>query len=102
MPYAFVRNRDGTITTIAFPGAASTYGFAINSKGDIAGMYQLSAGGPSHVYVFSAGGFDTVDVPGAAIGAAHGISSKGHIVGYFETPEGKRHGFIAVPAHAPQ
>jgi len=60
-------------------------------------MYQVVAGGPSHAFVFSAGGFETLDVPGAAISAAHGINSKGRIVGYFETPEGIRHGFIATP-----
>jgi len=96
IPSAFVRNQDGTVTTIALPGAASTYGFAINSKGNIVGMYQVVAGGPSYPFVFS-GSFETLDVPGAVNGAAHGINSKGQIVGYFDTPEGKRHGFIATP-----
>lgn len=77
VPFAFVRNQDGTVTTIALPGTYSTYGFAINSKGNFVGMYQVVAGGPSHAFVFSAGGFETRDVPGAAISAAHGINSKG-------------------------
>jgi len=70
---------------------------SLNSKGNVVGMYQVVAGGPSYPFVFSAGSFETLDVPGAVNGAAHGINSKGQIVGYFDTPEGVRHGFIATP-----
>jgi len=73
-----------------------------NSKGNFVGMYQVVAGGLSHAFVFSAGGFESLDVPGAAISAAHATNSRGQILGCFDTPEGRRYEIIAVSLKASQ
>jgi hypothetical protein len=39
MYHAFLRSRDGTITTFDFPGATSTSGASINQEGTITGSY---------------------------------------------------------------
>jgi hypothetical protein len=63
--HGFVRSPSGPITTVDFPGAASTFLTGINTLGVLAGTF-LDSAGAQHGFVRSpAGTFRQIDVPGA-------------------------------------
>ena len=90
--------KDGTFSTIDFPGAAQTTGtqfelggglgstaFGINRHGDVIGEYA-TADRVAHAYLLRRGRFTSFDAPGSVSSAtsetaAFSINSFGHIVG---------------------
>lgn len=85
--------KDGSFTLIDVPDSTSTQVWAINSRGEMVGVY-VSAG-VTHGFLLSGGRFQTIDYPGAALTFANGINAQGDIVGeYATTPTGPHHGFI--------
>jgi hypothetical protein len=62
--HGFVRNRDGSFSSIDVPGALGTYAFGINSAGEIVGFY-VDSSGVGHGFVLSHGVFITLDFPEA-------------------------------------
>ena len=114
--HGFVRATDGTITSFDGPGAAATgtaiidgtFGFSINTNGDIAGTY-LDAGSVIHGFVRAADGTMTppIDAPGAGTGALQGtasfsINDLGKITGAYADPNGMLHGYVAQFTATPQ
>jgi uncharacterized membrane protein len=83
--HGFVRELDGTITTIDVPGADDTQVFGINDRGQIAGV-QRSRGGTFRGFVLDRGAFTTVDVPGAIGGDAgvNDIDDRGRLIGDYD------------------
>src|SRR5262249_31917191 len=77
--------RNGTFTTIDFPGSLFSQAFAINVNGVIVGDYAADNGtgngNTQHGYVLASGTFTSIDFPGAAFTTARGINSQGDIVG---------------------
>jgi len=65
-----------TFTTIAVPGATTTFLRGINNSGQIVGDY-FDAGG-SHAFLYSAGTFTTLNIPDSE---AFSINNSGQIVG---------------------
>jgi hypothetical protein len=60
----FLRDADGTVTTLAIPGAVLTVPESINSAGDVTGFYQLAAGLPHGFLRYAGGRVVTFDLPG--------------------------------------
>lgn len=80
-------------TTIDYPGAASTLAWAINNKGDVAGLYVLPDG-TRHGFLWSAGHFSSVDVPGALNTELFGVNDSGDLAGDYYNKSGFTHGFV--------
>jgi probable HAF family extracellular repeat protein len=83
-----------TFTTIDVPGAAWTYAYGINNRGQIVGTFTDFAGSGYHGFLLDKGSFITIDPPGATGGTeAGGINELGQIVGEFADASGQ-HGFL--------
>ena len=96
--HAFLRVRDGTITTFDVPGPTSNpTPVGINRAGEIAGSYD----DPDSVFHGFLRGRDgtltTFDVPGATQTVPTGINSKGEITGYYDDANDATHGFLRAP-----
>ncbi len=65
------------------PGAGQTVPLAINSAGDIVGLYSITASGPRQGFLLSGGVFTTIDVPGAVSTTLYGVNDLGQIVGFY-------------------
>jgi len=82
----------GVITSIDFPGSASTTGYGINDLGQIVGGYcSTSIVCPNglffptdHAFLDDNGVFTTLDFPGADATQAFGINRAGIIVGIYD------------------
>jgi hypothetical protein len=93
---------DGTdFYPVDYPGAAHTEPAAINARGDIAGVYHMSADAPEwfpeHGFVLRDGEYTTVDVPGGSSPGTRitGMNDSGQLVGWLFR-DGV-HGFLATP-----
>src|SRR3974377_1088725 len=79
--HGFVKT-GSTFTQIDVPGATETFGYAINSRTDLAGWY-VDQQGINHGFVLSGGEFTTIDVPGAQGTVVTGISHNRELAGYW-------------------
>jgi hypothetical protein len=71
----------GTYTQIDYPGAVATYGYGINSAGDVVGDY-VDASDIQHGFLMSGGTFTTIDNPIGGWTWISGINDHGTVVGY--------------------
>jgi len=97
-PYGFIW-KNGTFTSISFPGSNGTVATAINNSGQIVGNYSTSALTPqkSNGFLYTGGTFTTLDVSGAVLTQPKGINNSGQVVGYFQSPSNQspsNHGFL--------
>ncbi|MGR3311482.1 MAG: hypothetical protein ACUZ77_12015 [Candidatus Brocadiales bacterium] len=90
--HSFLRDADGSFSTIDFPGADETYANQINDAGQIVGVYyiyDLDQDGTFNPFEFHGflrdadGSFSTIDFPGADRTSAHQINDAGQIVGVY-------------------
>ena len=91
--HGFLRNVDGSITTVDVPGAISTDAYGINDLGQIVGWFDGQG------FLDVGGSFTTINVPGAFSDGAYGINNAGQIVGGYSDRTGN-HGFVATPAQS--
>lgn len=100
--HGFLREPDGTISTIDFPGSGFTVAASINNSGAITGWYTLPAA-PAirHGFVLQDGTFRSFDPPGSTFTNPLGTSESGAVVGRFctlavcrPTGSGDFHGFL--------
>jgi hypothetical protein len=86
---AFVRDRNGNITILNFPGADGTVAHGINDLGHVVGQYwgfQFGQGLQRfHGFVWRDGVYTTIDAdfPGAMFTALLGINKAGQIIGTY-------------------
>jgi hypothetical protein len=86
---AFVRDRNGNITILNFPGADGTVAFGINDLGHVAGQYWGFAFGQAlqrfHGFVWRDGVYTTIDspFPEAMFTSLRGINNAGQIIGTY-------------------
>ena len=80
-------------TTIDYPGATTTVAWAINNKGDVAGVYIL-ANGTRHGFLWSGGHISSIDFPGAANTEVFGINDAGDLAGDYYKSSGITQGFV--------
>jgi len=84
VPHGFKRYPNGSVVTLNYPGAQSTYPSAINDYGAIVGGYDDANG--SHDFIFHNGQWATLDFSAESVGegtttSAVGISNAGVILG---------------------
>ena len=92
----FLRDKDGTITTFDVPGATPNGNIivAIDSKGEIAGIYQDNDLN-YHGFMRKADGtITTFDAPKATQTIPAAMNSRGEITGAFIDTNGHEHGFV--------
>ena len=82
-------------TTIDFPGA-DTAPVAINSKGEIVGMYYNLSGDTKHRgFLFSGGRFTSFEYPAPNLMSCFfEISDEGDMAGHWQETNGVRHGWL--------
>jgi uncharacterized membrane protein len=83
---------NGTYTQIDYPGAIATACNAVNSKGDIVGIYSSAT--QFKGFLYSNGVFTTIDPAPSLYSGAQGINDLEEIVGSFIDSSNKTHGFI--------
>lgn len=104
--HAYVRTADGTFTLFDAPDAGTagsavqyqgTIATAVNSSGDVAGIYA-DANNQHHGFLRDAGGNLTeFQVPGAAgrdLAYAYSMNETGDIAGFYSDINGARHGYV--------
>jgi len=87
--------REGTYTTFDVSGARHSTALAINSNGDIVGIFSNNSG--AHGFLANASNlasFTTIDFPGALNTTAAGINDAGDIVGVYLNTSDEIHGFL--------
>ena len=90
------------LTRLAYPGAAMTQPFGVNSRGEVAGAYTTGRGAEAATHGFTwtaATGFRTVDAPGGTgTTTINGVNDRGELAGFYTSRSGRTHGFLAAPA----
>lgn len=72
-------------TSIDYPGAGVTIANAVNSKGEIVGIYRMPGSAVPHGFLLQRGVFAEIAYPGALRTRAYGINDAGDIVGDYST-----------------
>ncbi len=86
---AFVRDRNGNITILNFPGADGTVASGINDIGDVVGQYWGSSFGQGlqrfHGFIWRNGVYTNIDAqfPEAMFTSLWGINNAGQIIGTY-------------------
>jgi hypothetical protein len=98
--YGFVRQTNGTLTSIIVSGAHATLPSAINGSGTVVGFYQ-DANYVYHGFLYGAGGhFTTLNAPGAGWKTAYtgtyafSINDAGQVTGNYVDNHQVYHGFF--------
>jgi hypothetical protein len=100
----FLLSRDGQVTILQAPGAASTSALGINDSDEVVGVYT-DAAGALHGFTWTrSGGFKTVDDPNASETSGNGttingLNDKGQLVGFYTDANGNTDGLLATPHH---
>ena len=101
--HAYVRLPNGNFATQDLPGAPNLEYFhyhGINDAGFLVGRAK-AVGDVPRTYVGVFGELHEIQFPGSVSTEGWNINQDGSVVGYYDTPDGRRHGFIARPvAHA--
>ena len=98
--HAYIRPPNNRFTSIDLPDAANLdYYFVhgINDAGTFVARAQVSGDIP-RTYVGTFSGREELRFPGSVSTEGYNINQDGSIVGNYDTPDGRRHGFIARPA----
>jgi probable HAF family extracellular repeat protein len=81
--HGFVRDPQGVVTTIEYPGGRDTQAFGINDEGTIIGVFNDSAR-HGHAFILRGGQFELADLPGAILTIPFSINDRELIVGQVE------------------
>ena len=99
--HGYIRHADGRFTTFDYPGMLSNLEYlfvnAINDTGVI--VFRAKAfDSLERTYIrFPSGALKELKFPGSVTTVARDIDKEGQVVGYYDTPDRRRHGFIATP-----
>jgi len=100
--HGFIRSRDGSLTTVDYPGSPYTQLMGINDQGDIVGFYQDPADYVLKGFIYRKGEFQPVSPPDAIYGSyPYRITNDGRIVGWYIDADGHVLSFLATPAAGP-
>jgi hypothetical protein len=96
--HGFLRERDGSFTTIdpPTPGSFRTFAYSINNKGDIVGSFFDGVEPGTHGFVRKGGAYTIIDVPDYPFTRVFGGNSARQIAGTIAADDGSapRRGFI--------
>jgi len=93
---AYVRTRDGAITTFSIPGSDYVYPWGINDLGEVTGDYFYDGNTQVGGFVRSPGGIITTFNYAAGI-VPLAINRAGTIIGWYGPPVGALQGFVRRP-----
>jgi hypothetical protein len=98
---AFLKQSNGRLIRLNFPGASSTQAFGVNNGDEVVGQYMVGTGNSAttHGFVWAPGlGFENVDDPNG-IGATtiNGVNDHGDLVGFYTDSNGNTDGLLATP-----
>jgi hypothetical protein len=95
---AFLLRSDGGLTTLAFPGAASTQAFGVNDSREVVGSYTIGSGTNAKTFGFTWSrhtGFKVVNAPqGLGATTINGVNDAGDLVGFYTDAAGNTHGLL--------
>jgi uncharacterized membrane protein len=92
--HGFVREPDGAIVLIDYPGGANTQAFGINDLGTIIGVF-VDPAGENRSFVLRDGQFESADVAGAITTVPFSINDREQIVGeVVTTPQTVGFGYL--------
>jgi probable HAF family extracellular repeat protein len=92
-PHA-VRWTGGTATDLGTLGGTYSYGFGINSAGDVVGQSTITGNTSSHAFLYHDGTMSDLGTLGGASSGAYGIDDSGDIVGWAWPASGGEHAFL--------
>ena len=99
--HPYTRSSDGRFISIDLPNAAAFEYFFVHGINDVGVLVSRSKriGGAPRTYVGSfQHGLKALQVPGSVSTEGWNINQDGSVVGHYDSPDGRRHGFIARPA----
>ena len=100
MPHGFIRNPDGSFTTIDLPEMPNLQFLFVNTITDV-GVIGFRAKAVNDIlrsYILLPD--DTlyeVRFPGSITTVVRNVNQDGSIIGYYDLPDGRRHGFLGRP-----
>ena len=97
--HPYIRDADGRMRSINVPGAANMeyiFTHGINDAGVSVNRTKVVDEIP-RTYVGTLQGFHELRFPGSVSTEGWNINQDGSIVGHYDSPDGRRHGFIARP-----
>ena len=92
--------QNGRFISLDFPQAAQFEYFFVHGINDVGGLVSRSKriGGVPRTHVGSLQhGLHELKFPGSVSTEGYNINQDGSVVGYYDSPDGRRHGFIARP-----
>jgi len=89
--HGFFCDRGTFSPPLTHPGAAATYAFGINDRGEIAGTFYAAAGG--HGFLYKAGRFHIPNLASAQQTSFQAINNSGQVAGIAVDPKGT-HGIV--------
>ena len=100
MPHGFIRNPDGSFTTIDLPKMPNLEFLFVNTITDV-GVIGFRAKAVSDIlrsYILLPDGtLYEVRFPGGITTVVRNVNQDGSIIGYYDLPDGRRHGFLGRP-----
>ena len=98
--YPYIRNPDGRFISLELPHAAQFEYFflpGVNDAGIVIARAKLRGDIPRTAVGTLQHGLQSLEVPGSVSTDGWNINQDGSIVGNYDSPDGRRHGFIARP-----
>ena len=98
--HPYTRSSDGRFISLDLPNAAAFEYFFVHGINDVGVLVSRSKliGGAPRTYVGSfQHGLRELKVPGSVSTEGWNINQDSSVVGYYDSPDGRRHGFIARP-----
>jgi probable HAF family extracellular repeat protein len=95
--HGFLRQPNGKVDSIDYPGASITEAFGVNDFGTVIGLF-FDAAGNVHAFTLRDGRFQLADLPGGLQTIPFSINDRGQIVGEFiTTPNTHGFGYLEQP-----
>jgi len=98
---SFLRESNGKLITLSFPGASATQAFGVNDGDEVVGAYMVGTGNNAQTFGFAwtpGFGFQTVNDPnGVGATTINGVNDRGQLVGFYTGGDGNVHGLLATP-----
>ena len=100
MPHGFIRNPDGSFTTIDLPEMPNLEFLFVNTITDV-GVIGFRAKAENDIlrsYILLPDGtLYEVRLPGSVSTVVRNVNQDGSIIGYYDAADGRRHGFLGRP-----
>ena len=104
MPHGFIRNPDGSFTTIDLPTMPNLEFLFVNTITDagVIGFRAKAVNDMLRSYILLPDGtLYEVRFPGSITTVVRNVNQDGSIIGYYDLPDGRRHGFLGRPKTQP-